>query len=402
MKAFFLMIALPFAAEAAQVVLRNPLFQGRPIVARRLNDAPWIDSDPTHAVCRLYGMARASFDDSQRDPTKAKFRTQLVARPDTEVFFATSIMDPNWPSSWSLGNRDPLYPPMAPLGLLDTPRLRFERQRRPDACTEISVCRGFHPEDFHDAPSVSRGLNPHHPFVRRCQNWANRARAVLVYSEITCETTDSAWQQSMVRDVEAYHRRTGNRFRVTSGTVEQLGGQLADPRRTCAGHDRAASGAVLEARVGECDFIPWVHRGPISDLLPNDLTTYGVLTGRLERGNPTRTLRTRQLLAKYHHAVVRQEYGIPAGLIDGQAFCVERVAPVTTRATSGGPQCAVEVTVRDFLQAPTTLRLSLGAEGTAEVGSTCAALARDFAAPDFSCAQAGFCPAPGTLERRTP
>lgn len=402
MKFFVLMALMTTSAFAERVVLTNPTFQGKPILARRVSGLTPYEHYNASAVCRLHGYARAATNTESRDPDAVLLKTQLVARPNTQIFDPASIMDPVDSSAWfdRYNSKFAYEGQIVSLGLLTSPRLRFETVRRIDECTEISVCRNHHPDDFDDINFFVRLRDPGHPFVRQCEDWADRSRHAMVFQEVTCETNASvSWEADMQRKVNEYHRITGNRFKVIADSSDKIAGTLVDPAQTCRRHAAASSGSLFPQQ-GECDYQPWLGISP-SMTQPRfgaSFETYLHLTGRLSRASRISDCSLR-IMQKYNQAAVREEYGLQHYYKTGaQLFCVNHVSPITVRNAAIGSSCEFSVQTKDLLQVGATLSISLGSNERSTDASACEELAACFASEELACGNANFCPTPGMVE----
>lgn len=397
-----ILLLVSCSAFAQTVVLRNPTFQGKPILSHTAQNGGRHNPNATmsaHIVCRLHGYDRAVMSAG-----RATFETQVVARANTQIFLPASLVSDGNDYLGLIGANDD-FPYNQSVGLDNRKTPQFVTVRRVHQCAEISACRGFHPDQFF---TMGFELDTRHPYVQACYNWGTRDREqALVFSSVTCQNVPS-WRADFRRSLNTFHRESSDRLRVQSGTSAELGISLADPVRTCAQPriSRMQSGSVAVAEVGTCGYQPFDPRtnplraGPVS-IFGDSLIGYLISTGRFREGARRGPECVQDIYRKYTNTVVRAEYEL-GGLVDRMAkpFCVSGVSAVTTRQTADGISCEFQAEAKDFLQVPTTLRVSLGEEnGGADPTARCEEIAACFQHDELSCETANFCPAPGTVSR---
>lgn len=399
MRLFLLGIVLlsASAARSEQVVIRNPLFQGKPIFARANNDVfDYQASRRAHIACRLAGFAQARTKGDLSN--EAYFETSSVARANLSIVEVESLVDRNNSNFHQLGYGDLASQGGPIVGLVaNAPRVRVHRKVHP--CAEVAVCRGHKVNEF-----WSRGyaMDTNHPYVRACYNWGTRDRKEpQVFSSITCETNRrQSWQITLASATQEW-LTTHPSHRIVSGTAEAAGIIPVDPIVTCAKYPQATNTDLRRPEIGECNYTapPRGWGQPASIFDDNSLWMYLILTKRLERSAENIPACGRKLLDTYASSVIPEEYGL-GNRSYKQAFCVDAVSDVREDAEG----CSFTVQTRDFLQARNNLEVRFGVDGgsSADALARCTAQAECFRHSALNCASANFCPAPGMLERSRP
>lgn len=391
------------AARSEQVVIRNPLFQGKPIFARANNDVfDYQASRRAHIACRLAGFAQARTKGGLSN--EAYFETSSVARANLSIVEVESLVDRNNSNFHQLGYGDLASQGGPIVGLLaNAPRVRVHRKVHP--CAEVAVCRGHKVNEF-----WSRGyaMDTNHPYVRACYNWGTRDRKEpQVFSSITCETNRrQSWQITLASATQEWLTAHPS-HRIVGGTAEAAGIIPVDPIVTCAKYPLATNTDLRRPEIGECNYVDPPYRAGweprrIAALSSDNFMMYLILTGRWESGPHPGPACVGELLERYTPSVLPEEYGVNeyAGRALKQAFCVDSVSDIR----EDGDGCSFTVQTRDFLQARNNLEVRFGADGgsSADALSRCRAQAECFRHSALNCASANFCPAPGMLERSRP
>lgn len=383
-------------ALAGQVTLVNPSFQGHPI----LSHTPALvygDSEiRAHMTCRLAGYARAAL--SYHSPFEVKASYAALVRPNIEVFDPVSVTDNKAMQWWML--KDPeMYRPVT-LDIDVTKKPKFYRHKKVHPCAEVAVCRGYDPTRFKTDGIME--LNTDHPFVQSCFNWGTRSRdELMVFSTLTCETNENVrWQNElggMARTYLAAHPE----FKIETGDPDQMGTRLADTQTTCAKYPRAVQGSLRVPQVGDCDYQPWQPRwGAPKPIMDESFLMYLILTGRFRKGAHPGPACIGKLIDTYYSSVIPEEYQL--GELPKHMklpFCVESVTAVNRNSNQG---CAFSVKTRDMLNMAGQIDINFDTEGGQSSGNRCDELAACFSHQAFSCAQANFCPTPGTINRGHP
>jgi hypothetical protein len=408
-------------AQAAQVTVAYPTFQGRPILATMpRHDSPMrstVDAN-AHAACRLMGYYSAAYA-SRIGSTTNSYR--YVVRPGTEVFNPLSIIDRG---ALPYNGFNVHY---NGTGLAPTPTPQHLRTPRNHRCLEMTTCRGMTPIDFRSQESFE--YNRSHAYVRECGRWAvTDESSYAVFTSLTCESFpgDASHLESRVRtsfgllhadmndyekrqlvqhQVNAFHQSTQNRFRAVGGRIDQMGITFENQEAICASHGNSVQGSIVHSRRGQCEFQPYrvqwnqvLGRTRMSINTEVSFHQYLMDTGRLVVGPKTGPACAREILEKYHNAVLPEEYGLTNAYGISKPFCVNTVG---TASISGG-QCVFQVGVEDFMRVPSTLRIAFGGElSDNDLQRRCDELAACFGHTSLNCSNSGFCPAPGTVSRST-
>jgi hypothetical protein len=231
------------------------------------------------------------------------------------------------------------------------------------------------------------------------------SRVRTVYGMLSADMSDYEKQQLVQFQTNAFHARTQNRFRAVEGRIDQMGINLENQNQVCASHGNTVEGSITESRRGQCDFQPYrveynqvLGRQRMSINTQVDFHQYLVDTGRLVVGPKTGPACAQEILRRYHNAVLPEEYGLTGAYGLSKPFCVNTVA----QATVSAGQCQFQVGVEDFMRVQTTLSIAFGGDVSEnELQRRCDELAACFQHSTLSCANSGFCPAPGTVSRST-
>lgn len=391
-------------AWGRSVVINFPSFQGKAILARERLDHDEEVAVRAHMVCRLAGYARAQVEKGNVDK-KTVYQLGGFVTPGDYFVPESVVADPRGVQGWGWWA---LYhdhvPPM--VGGISTERTpKFVRRGKVNDCAKMAFCRGFDARSFNSLES--NDFDWRHPFVNSCKPWASHlwSKEVFLFTQVTCQTRDE--YKAVEDDMAAFHARTAEKLKVTSGNPVAMGLQFEDTVKSCAPFTRQTSGTLIAAAPYTCDFQPFdpiLERYNLNVFAPTFMN-YLMLTGRYVKGPRPGPPAVRQILDTYTRSVIPEEYSLSDQQLKDmkQPFCVDEVSSVSVKSTEAGSECSFTVKTRDFLQAKSSISVQLGIENDrSRIENHCDVLVKDFLHESLSCKNANFCPAPGLISRGKP